>query len=395
MAAPPALAHATPGMPVVKTDHAISLKVMRLLRPELRLEDEMYLEPDDPCYDFLNRDNDVVQTELRLPPSMGQVHDGETFVVCVSLHNVSVVDVKDVAVKVELLTATKRVGLLDVDRNTIASFPPHGHKDFIMEYPLQDEGGHTLMCNVMYSDDKEQRTFRKVFKFLVGRTVRIKEVKIWTIDDHVNIYVELQNMTKNALLVYLNFSPSAAYQLIEVPNVKGDVWQKAMGPNEVCRYLFQLLPKTGRELVQSVSIGRLEITWFGKMGERGRLESTDIQHRGSEKAAVEVTQVDVPDVVAVHEPFTLKATLTNTSPDHRSMNLCVVLLAEKLHPLVFSGPSPVFLGTLAYQESKSVELRLMALTSGVQEIQGIEVRDATSRRILLPTLTSVHVQVTS
>ena len=189
---PPPLTHGA-AAPVQRGDHSIALRVMRLLRPELVVGKSMYLEEGDIGYDAIRQEEEatwgggaeVLGSDLRLPSSIGQLHDGESFRICVSIHNVSPADVTNVSLKVELSTASKRIALLTPDAKTgmMPLFRSSGHRDFILDHPLQEEGHHVLMCNVTYTDDKEPRTFRKIFKFNVGRTVKIKDVKIWTISD--------------------------------------------------------------------------------------------------------------------------------------------------------------------------------------------------------------------
>ena len=192
-AAPPPLTGASvPG----RSEHTVALRVMRLLKPELCEPDETYLEEGDVCYEALRAERDAAAAaaggfELRLPSSIGQVHDGEAFRICVSLHNVAAAAAaaaRQVALTVDLSMASgKKVSLLAGDAKSgsaLASFPPRAHKDYILDCPLQEEGAHTLMCNVTYADESVPRTYRKVFKFNVGRTVRIKDVKLWTISDH-------------------------------------------------------------------------------------------------------------------------------------------------------------------------------------------------------------------
>eukprot|EP01059_Diplonema_ambulator_P032020 TRINITY_DN6074_c0_g1_i1.p1 TRINITY_DN6074_c0_g1~~TRINITY_DN6074_c0_g1_i1.p1 ORF type:complete len:415 (+),score=81.47 TRINITY_DN6074_c0_g1_i1:311-1555(+) len=393
---PPALAYDTPGMPP-KAEHAIAMKVMSVLRPDLKIEDGIYVEEGDPCYDLFNREHEAVRSELVIPGQPKIMHNGETFRVCISLHNVSNVQVHNISLKAEMMQGGRGVGLLDIDSTSsrgIVSFPPGEHKDFIVEYPLQAEGSHALMCNVNYSDDKEARTFRKLFKFPVGSTVGISGVKIWTISDHVMVGVDLKNMLKTTHLVDLNFCPSPDFRLVEMPANKSEVWQKAMGPDEKRRFVFRLLPQR-KDTTTATPAGTFEIAWFGKMGERGRLESTAVTHRGFEKQAVEVTNIEVPNTVKLHTPFTLKATITNNSPTKQDQKLCIVLHPDKMHPLSYTGPSEYFLGNIPYGRSAPVELRLMALASGVQVLNGIEIRDASTGKLMSPTLAVIYVQVTN
>ena len=362
---------------------------MRLLRPEVKVDNSIYTEEGDICHSLFcgsSSVDDVPRTELLVPAAMGEIHMGEVFRICVSLHNVRDVELHNVSLKVELLTQ-KRVDLL----NTSMSLAPRTHSDRIVEYSLQDEGNHTLMCYVSYQDYNETKTFRKVFKFPVGHTVHINNVRIWTISDHVMIYVEIKNTAKSALLVNINFCTSASYKLEEAPNDWGEVWQKTMCRSEIWRYLFRLTPREGK---RDTSLGRLEITWKGRMGERGRLESTDIQQRGVDTQPIEVSNLSLPNNVSVNQPFYLNASLVNNWHEKTPLSVSVNLDPEKMYPIVFTGPSCFELGTVSPGEHVPLKLRLVAVGTGIIEIKGINIINSETRKTLCSTLSSIHVCVT-
>ena len=187
------------------------------------------------------------------------------------------------------------------------------------------------------------------------------------------VFVELQNTTPGALRVESHFCPSAAYDLLPVPEEKTEVWQQLMGAEEVRRYLFRLVPRPDPHRTAAAAasdakgnnVGRLEIRWTGRMGECGRLESTDIQHRAVEKQQMEVTNMHLPSEVRLHEPFTLTATLVNTHPERTPLSPYITLSADKMYPLAFTGPSQYFIGTIEYGKAVNIQLNLVALTSGV------------------------------
>ena len=179
------------------------------------------------------------------------------------------------------------------------------------------------------------------------------------------VSVELQNTSTTPLCVKSNFSPSAGYELLDMPADNSDVWQDAMAIEEVRKSLFRLIPNKGTQQAPSRGVGRLEITWSGRMGECGRLESTDIQHRSSDTALIEMTHLHIPNTVKIHSSFALHATLVNISPDKAPLSPYLILEADKLHPLSFTGPSRYFMETIDYGKSLNVQITLVALTAGV------------------------------
>eukprot|EP01060_Flectonema_neradi_P029537 TRINITY_DN4101_c3_g1_i1.p1 TRINITY_DN4101_c3_g1~~TRINITY_DN4101_c3_g1_i1.p1 ORF type:complete len:433 (+),score=61.15 TRINITY_DN4101_c3_g1_i1:79-1299(+) len=368
------------------TGSGIELKVMRLLRPEVKIDTPIYTEEGDIGHGIFGgglQSDMVPDTELLVPVAMGQIHMGEVFRICISLHNVRDVEIHNVSLKVELLTQ-KRVDLL----NTSLTLAPRAHSSQIVEYSLQDEGSHTLMCYVSYQDYNETKTFRKVFKFPVGHTVHINNVRIWTISDHVMIYVEIKNTSKTPLLVDINFCTSASYKLEEAPNDWGEVWQRTMGHGDIWRYLFRLTPHEGK---RDTSLGRLEITWKGRMGERGRLESTDIQQRGVDRQPIELSNLSLPNSVSINKPFFLEASLVNNWHDNHSLPTTVTLNPEKMYPILYTGPSSIDLGTISPGQHVPIKIRLVAVGTGIIELKGIDVVNTETGRSLCSTLSSIHV----
>eukprot|EP01062_Namystynia_karyoxenos_P084453 TRINITY_DN9936_c0_g1_i1.p1 TRINITY_DN9936_c0_g1~~TRINITY_DN9936_c0_g1_i1.p1 ORF type:complete len:473 (+),score=130.61 TRINITY_DN9936_c0_g1_i1:89-1420(+) len=369
------------GLPV---EHALSLKVMRLRRPELDFERAVYLEEGDPMRGIADTNSYGLQTDLMLPPSFGDIHVGETFRSYISLHNGSATAVKNVAVKVDLLTQSQKVTLTDNQSTPISQLPPGQNRDFIVDYVLNEKDSHTLMCHVTYADDEhlDMKRFRKIFKFPVAKAIDLKGVKIFTLYGHVFIVLELQNLTALPLSVAsVRLDPESAYKVADhSTHNKGAAWQEMMNPQEVRRFLFELVPcQAAREAErgQASALGKVHIEWRTNMGEQGQLVTSTITHRPLDRRDLDLTAV-APERVQLREPFTLRGEVRNNTSF--PLESALHLHPERAYPLLFSGAAQRPLPTIPPGGVHQYEIELTPLAVGVQGVSGIELRDLKSDR---------------
>eukprot|EP00756_Hemistasia_phaeocysticola_P045282 Hpha_TRINITY_DN1903_c0_g1::TRINITY_DN1903_c0_g1_i1::g.30913::m.30913/K20310/TRAPPC13; trafficking protein particle complex subunit 13 len=387
----------TPG-DASRSDNAISLKVMRLRKPELQSCDAVYLEPGDPFYGAADTGPGFgLQPDMLLPPSIGQIFVGETFRCYISLHNNSSAPVRNVCVKLELITQSAKVPLLDNSNSPVRQFPPGTNRDFIVDYALTEEGNHTLMCQVTWADDSSEqpppapqqlqqqqqqqyRRIRKMFKFQVAKVLSLKTVKIFTLRDHVFIVLELMNLIPMPLslaLVRLDAEPGFEVVADHSTHNKGSVCFESFNPDEVRRFLFELAPRGGQLAGPppggTSALGKLHIEWRTNMGELGQIATNAIQHRGLERKAVEATGVTAEDQVRLQVPFMIRGSIRNHA--QTPLDATLVLQAEQAYPLLFSGPARRPLPIIPPGESETFELELVPLAAGIQGVSGVELID--------------------
>ena len=78
--------------------------------------------------------------------------------------------VSSVVVKAELQTTSKRYMLHNLEASPIASMPPEGSDDAVLQRVICDEGVHILVCTASYlTASMGRRSFRKFFKFNVSQ----------------------------------------------------------------------------------------------------------------------------------------------------------------------------------------------------------------------------------
>ena len=157
-------------MPLVQhppaMEHILSLKVMRLRRPEFQMQQPILVEKDDPLGDLHNSQvtphHDLISyidphtaahsslsleglgfvDAWALPNSFGRIHVGETFVSYISLSNHSNEPARNVHVKCEIFTGNNRQVLLDLPQSSISELLTNVNHDFIVEQLLSESGSH-------------------------------------------------------------------------------------------------------------------------------------------------------------------------------------------------------------------------------------------------------------
>lgn len=112
---------------------------------------------------------------LVLPQTFGSIYLGETFCSYISVSNSSGHEVTQVGVKAELQTERQRVTLADNTHSPIATLPPGGRYDFIIEHDIKELGAHTLICSAAYVDPEEERKYLpQYFKFLASNPLSVR-----------------------------------------------------------------------------------------------------------------------------------------------------------------------------------------------------------------------------
>lgn len=190
------------------TGHPLSLKVMRVSRPNLASHwqpffstspslsshataSPLILQGSEPLpgHPKTLRDLTVASPFLTLPASFGGIQLGETFACVLSVNNEAGRDVDEVCVRVEMQTATGKVLLEEMRAGGLASgeegrnvLGKGDSMELCVSSEIKEIGQHVLGCTVTYrtppgmqpatsgsgdASDPFVQTFRKFYKFLV------------------------------------------------------------------------------------------------------------------------------------------------------------------------------------------------------------------------------------
>ncbi|XP_013786738.1 trafficking protein particle complex subunit 13-like isoform X2 [Limulus polyphemus] len=385
-------------------DHLLALKVMRLTRPSLYATLPVTNDSHDLPGNLFNEEicadlgtpkgleNFSLGNLLMLPQSFGNIYLGETFSCYISVHNDSNQTVRDVSVTADLQTGTQKIPLMcQSGENIVAELMSDSSVDDVIHHEVKEIGSHILVCSVSYTKENgEKLHFRKFFKFQVSKPLDVKTKFYNAESDEVYLEAQLQNITSIPIcLERVSLEPSQnfiARQLNMLDNgcslVFGEV--NCLNPLDSRQYLFCLTPRAESEgdkkLLKGVtSIGKLDIVWRSSMGERGRLQTSQLERMAPGYGDIRLVIEEIPSMVTLEKAFLIGCRVWNSC--ERTMDLVLTLDNKISQGLWWQGISGRGLGKL--DPGASVELNLTALPvrTGVQVVSGIRLTDVFLKRM--------------
>ncbi|XP_020862944.1 trafficking protein particle complex subunit 13 isoform X7 [Phascolarctos cinereus] len=318
-----------------KQEHLLALKVMRLTKPTLFTNIPVTCEDRDLPGDLFNQlmkddpstvngaETLMLGEMLTLPQNFGNIFLGETFSSYISVHNDSNQIVKDILVKV----------LKPLDVKT---------------------------------------------KFYNAET------------DEVFLEAQIQNITTSPMFMEkVSLEPSMMYNVVELNTVKqvgeGESTfgsRTYLQPLDTRQYLYCLKPKQEfaekAGIIKGVTvIGKLDIVWKTNLGERGRLQTSQLQRMAPGYGDVRLSLEAIPDTVNLEEPFHITCKITNCSSE-RTMDL--VLEMCNTNSIHWCGVSGRQLGKLNPSSSLYLALTLLSSVQGLQSVSGLRLTDTFLKR---------------
>uniref|UniRef100_A0A2R5L579 Trafficking protein particle complex subunit 13 n=1 Tax=Ornithodoros turicata TaxID=34597 RepID=A0A2R5L579_9ACAR len=382
-------------------EHFLALKVMRLTRPSLFSTLPIVCDTRDiPGSMWLH---DLKQdlgaplglelfssgNFLMLPQSFGNIYLGETFSCYMSVHNDSKQPVNDVSVKAELQTGTQKVLLTGRgDESTITELKQNDSVDEVIHHEVKEIGMHILVCTVSYvTQAGEKLYFRKFFKFQVFKPLDVKTKFYNAESDEVYLEAQLQNITSFPItLEKVSLEPSSHFEVCQMNTINEN--QSVFGhinflnPHDSRQYLFSLSPRIidpERKFKGGITtIGKLDIVWRSVMGERGRLQTSQLERIAPEYGDIRLTVDSVPSIVTLEEPFEMMCLVTNTC--QRTVDLYLMLDNTVSPGILWQGLSGQNLGKLEPQCSLQINLEAVPFRTGLQTVSGIKLSDPFLKR---------------
>lgn len=319
-----------------KQEHLLALKVMRLTKPTLFTNIPVTCEEKDLPGDLFNQlmkdDPSTVNGAeilmlgemLTLPQNFGNIFLGETFSSYISVHNDSNQVVKDILVKADLQTSSQRLNL-SASNAAVAELKPDCCIDDVIHHEVKEIGTHILVCAVSYTTQGgEKMYFRKFFKFQVLKPLDVKTKFYNAETDEVFLEAQIQNITTSPMFMEkVSLEPSIMYNVTELNSVTqaGECISTFgsrgyLQPMDTRQYLYCLKPK--KEFAEKAGIikgvtviGKLDIVWKTNLGERGRLQTSQLQRMAPGYGDVRLSLEAIPDTVNLEEPFHITCKITN------------------------------------------------------------------------------------
>ncbi|XP_072353027.1 trafficking protein particle complex subunit 13 isoform X10 [Scyliorhinus torazame] len=386
----------------------LNLVVMRLTKPTLFTNLPVTCEdrdlPGDLFSQLMKDDPSTVKGAetfmlgemLTLPQNFGNIFLGETFSSYISVHNDSVQVVKDILVKADLQTSSQRLNL-SASNAAVAELKPDRCIDDVIHHEVKEIGTHILVCAVSYTTQAaEKMYFRKFFKFQVLKPLDVKtkfynaESDLSSVTDEVFLEAQIQNITTTPMYMEkVSLEPSIMYNVTELNTVNtGGNGYSTFGkmtylqPMDTRQYLYCLKPKPEfaekAGVIKGVTvIGKLDIVWKTNLGERGRLQTSQLQRMAPGYGDVRLSLEMIPDTVNLEEPFEVTCKITNCSSE-RTMDL--VLEMCNTNAIHWCGISGRQLGKLSPNSSLHLALKLLASLQGLQSISGLRLMDTFLKR---------------
>lgn len=378
-------------------EHPVALKVMRLTRPALVSAQVITSEAKDLPGPLINnylkedplsvRGLETVTAGhfMLLPQSFGSIYLGETFSCYICVHNESDKPVKNVAVKADLQTSCQRIPLTgDRDAPPREELKPDDTVNDVIHHEVKDLGTHILVCEVTYTSALETpASFRKFFKFQVVKPLDVKTKFYNANSGEVFLEAQVQNVTGGPIClerVALECSPT--FDLCSLNTVDSDKSvfgsMNLLRPGAACQYLYRLIPKGPVMLPVATDIGKLDIVWRSNLGERGRLQTSQLQREAPNYGDVRLMFTSLPCEVKAESPFEFECRIINTG--ERKMDLLLNLRAVENSGLLWTGLSERNIGTVEPGSSTLISLCAFPINRGLQSVKGISLTDTFLKR---------------
>lgn len=178
----------------------------------------------------------------------------------------------------------------------------------------------------------------------------------------------------------MHFEPSEHFVVEDVNHdaernsIFGDAF---IHPQDVRQYLYKLEPRQGdndRMARTTNALGKLDIVWRSSMGDKGRLQTSQLTRKTPLVEEIEVQAVACSaDKVVLEVPFKLTIEIANNTP--QNMKLILSADKRKMGSVLLSGLSSKQVGELAAYQSTTVQVEFFPLTPGLQRVGGLRIVD--------------------
>ncbi|KFM59608.1 hypothetical protein X975_24184, partial [Stegodyphus mimosarum] len=388
-------------------EHLLALKVMRLTRPSLYTTQPVASGSRYFTCNLLNAalKQDFGSPEnleyfssgnlLMLPQSFGNIYLGETFSCYMSVHNDSQQTVTSVQVQADLQIGMQKIVLSGHrgNYNSVTQLNPDESVDDVIHHEVKEIGTHILACTVSYSTvNNEKMHFRKFFKFQVSKPLDVKTKFYNAESDEVYLEAPLQNITYAPMcLEKVALEPSASFSARQLNSVEdkngihpvfGEV--NCLNPLDSRQYLFCLTPKPesqiNAKLLKGItSIGKLDIVWRTSMGERGRLQTSQLERMAPGYGEIRMAVHEIPSIVTLEKPFPITIKITNAC--ERALDLVLTLHNSFSNGILWQGVSGQKLNKLEKNTFTLIPLEATAVRPGLQMVSGIKIKEMFLKRI--------------
>ncbi|XP_050295166.1 trafficking protein particle complex subunit 13 [Anthonomus grandis grandis] len=381
----------------METEHLLALKVMRLTRPTLASPLPITCDSKDLPGNLLNNalqqdptsvpgsETIAVGQFLLLPQNPVDIYLGETFSSYICVFSETSQIVYNVSVKVDLQTSSQRLQL--------SNNPPTPQLssdetiNTVIHHEVKEIGTHILVCEVTYQNAIGiPHTFRKFFKITVLKPLDVKTKFYNAENDDVCLEAQVQNITSGPIcLEKVSLDASHLFNVTCLNTTEDG--ESIFGiftllqPQAITQYLYCLSPNEKlvadlKSLSGATNIGKLDIVWRSNLGEKGRLQTSQLQRMGPDFGDIRLSITELPNFVMLEQLFTFKAKLTNNG--ERTVDFMLHL--ENTENIAWCDISGIKLDPLPPHSCKILEFKCIPLVPGLRTISGIKLVDTFLKR---------------
>ncbi|XP_018571815.1 trafficking protein particle complex subunit 13 isoform X2 [Anoplophora glabripennis] len=322
---------------------------------------------------------------LLLPQNPVNIYLGETFSSYVCVYSETKQDVNNVTVKIDLQTSSQRLPLSVNPPSPLLT--PNETVGVIIHHEVKEIGTHILVCEVGYQTaNGVPMSFRKFFKIMVLKPLDVKTKFYNAENDDVYLEAQVQNITAGPIClekVALDASHLFNVTSLNMVSKEESIFGKTtvLQPQGICQFLYCLSPNEKlsadlKSLSGATNIGKLDIVWRSNLGERGRLQTSQLQRMGPDYGDIRMSVIELPNFVALEEIFTFKCKLVNNC--ERTVDLVVYL--ENVEGLAWCDISGRKLEPLLPLSHKILEFKCIPLIPGLRTISGVKLLDTFLKR---------------
>nr|CAH7719047.1 unnamed protein product [Callosobruchus chinensis] len=176
-------------------------------------------------------------------------------------------------------------------------------------------------------------SFRKFFKIMVLKPLDVKTKFYNAENDDVYLEAQVQNITVGPICwKKWHWDASQLFNVTSLNNTNEgkSIFGKTtiLQPQAVCQFLYCLAPNEKlssdlKLLSGATNIGKLDIVWRSNLGEKGRLQTSQLQRMSPDYGDIRMSVVELPNFVILEDLFTFKCKLMNNS--ERPVDLLIYL----------------------------------------------------------------------
>jgi len=371
----------------------LSLRVMRLNKPAIVSNWPLIADPRDTAGKEMaeQRDSDIATLVelpgfpfgevLTVPQNFGSIYLGEMFSSFVNVQNDSTQTVRDVVLKTDLQTSSQRMPLSNpTGQAMVVKLVPGENISEVIHHEVKELGVQLLVCSISYINTSGEKTmFRKYFKFQVLKPLDVKTKFYSTEDEEILLEAQITNTTPHPLHMHkVLLEPSPLYNVSDL-NFLPDgecIFSDSdyISPDDTWQYLYKLTPKLRVDdktsAVKGVSsVGKLDIVWLSNFGEKGRLQTSQLQRLLQPPGELKVIVHSIPHFINNNKQFELTLRIYNTTD--KKYNLNMTLTQQKECGLLWIGDIKRSLGEVMGNTHIDVVLTILPIKTGVWNVGSI------------------------